>query len=400
MEAERIRAVAARVAMATLRAVRVIAVALALMTLTAACSTGEKHKTTTPTSTTKPPLETHRLDSSLRLDQIQVLGSHNSYHGRPYPQVLTALRNVNPATAIGLEYGHRPLPEQFDAGVRQIELDVYADPEGGKFAKPSLPHTLGIPAPDPAIMGKPGFKVLHQADIDTNSTCLTFVLCLRAVKTWSDAHPGHVPMMILVELKDPVVTPATFDALEAEIRSVLAAEDLITPDDVRGADPSLGHAVRTRGWPALGEVRGRIMLMLDNERDAETELAGHPSLRGRILFAPSAPGDDHAAFAKLNDPRTDAAKIEAALAANMLVRTRADADTLQARANDTSARQSALTGGAQFVSTDYEFPDTRLGPYVVKIPGGTPARCNPVTAPEVCRPTDVEDPRLLSPGDP
>jgi hypothetical protein len=203
--------------------------------------------------------------------------------------------------------------------------------------------------------------------------------------------------MIEVEMKDPDadVTPATFDALEAEIRSVLKPADLITPDTVRGADPSLGHAVRTRGWPTLAATRGRIMLMLDNESDAATLLSGHPSLRGRILFAPSAPGADDAAFAKLNDPIGDATAIRAALAANMLVRTRADADTVQARTNSTTMRQAALVSGAQFVSTDYEVPDSRLGPYVVRIPGGRPARCNPITAPPGCRPTDVEDPRLL-----
>ena len=58
-------------------------------------------------------------------------------------------------------------------------------------------------------------------------------------------------------------------------------------------------------------------------------------------------------------------------------------------------RQAALSGGAQFVSTDYEVPDPRFGPYVVRIPGGKPARCNPITAPPTCRPTDVEDPNLL-----
>jgi hypothetical protein len=139
-----------------------------------------------------------------------------------------------------------------------------------------------------------------------------------------------------------------------------------------------------------------VLFVLDNEALAPIELEGHPSLRGRILFAPSSPGDADAAFAKLNDPIGDAAKIKAALAANMLVRTRADADTLQARSGDTTMRDTALSGGAQFVSTDYEVPDPRFGRYEVRIPGGTPARCNPVTAPPSCRPTDVEDPRLLT----
>ena len=39
-------------------------------------------------------------------------------------------------------------------------------------------------------------------------------------------------------------------------------------------------------------------------------------------------------------------------------------------------RQAALTGGAQFVSTDLEVPDLRFSSYTVKMPGGLPARCN------------------------
>ena len=371
---------------------------LGALTAASACSSGSKPAATKPTRASGAPAPAYRLDDSLRVNQIQVLGSHNSYHASPYPQVLAALRGVNPATAAGLDYAHRPLPAQFDLGVRQIELDVWSDPMGGKYARPTLPTSLHVPLPDPAVMNAPGFKVLHEANIDTHSTCLTFVLCLRAVKEWSDAHPGHVPMMIEVEMKDAKVTPATFDGLEAEIRSVFRPDDLITPDDVRGSDASLGHAVRTRGWPTLGKVRGRILFTLDNEGFASVELQGHPSLRGRILFAPSSPGDDDAAFSKLNDPIHDAAKIKAALAANMLVRTRADADTVQARSDDITMRDTALSGGAQFVSTDYEVPDPRFGPYQVRIPGGTPARCNPVTAPPGCRATDVEDPKLLAPG--
>ena len=74
----------------------------------------------------------------------------------------------------------------------------------------------------------------------------------------------------------------------------------------------------------------------------------------------------------------------------------ASASVVQARANDTTMRDAALSGGAQFVSTDYEVPDARLGPYVVKIPDGTPARCNPVTAPPKCTSADIEHPAALT----
>ena len=123
----------------------------------------------------------------------------------------------------------------------------------------------------------------------------------------------------------------------------------------------------------------------------------HDAERIRIAHAESRRGAwrSRRTEAKLDDPIADSARIKAALAANMLVRTRADADTVQARADDTRTRDAALPGGAQFVSRDDEVRDRRFGPYVVRMPGGTPARCNPVTAPPGCRSTDVEHPSLL-----
>ena len=87
-----------------------------------------------------------------------------------------------------------------------------------------------------AELNQPGFKVLHVQDVDFKSTCLTFVDCLTTVRTWSKAHPQHLPIAILVEAKDdpvidplkmgfvqpPPLTAADFDALDAEIRSVFS----------------------------------------------------------------------------------------------------------------------------------------------------------------------------------
>src|SRR5436190_4560367 len=123
---------------------------LGVLAAATACSSGSKPTAGAPSTTSGAPTPAagYRLDNALRLNQVQVLGSHNSYHASPYPQVLAALRGVNPATAAGLDYGHRPLPAQFAMGIRQIELDVWSDPAGGKYAKPNLPMTLHLPLPD------------------------------------------------------------------------------------------------------------------------------------------------------------------------------------------------------------------------------------------------------------
>ena len=60
-------------------------------------------------------------------------------------------------------------------------------------------------------------------------------------------------------------------------------------------------------------------------------------------------------------------------------------------------RDSAFRSGAQWVSTDYPAPDTQFGKgFVVSIPSGTPARCNPVRLPRDCTSSDIENPTHLT----
>src|SRR5690606_26311301 len=73
--------------------------------------------------------------ADLRLNGIQVIGSHNSYHVAPPEAVVGFLSRFN-RDAEAWNYTHPALSRQLDLGVRQFELDVYADPEGGLFADP------------------------------------------------------------------------------------------------------------------------------------------------------------------------------------------------------------------------------------------------------------------------
>ena len=393
-----------------------LAVALSAI---AACSTGgdsggssSTQSSTERTESSAASTADFPLDATIRLDQVQVLGTHNSYHVQAEPELFAAMLAVAPDLTRTLEYSHAPLTEQLDRyGIRQLELDVFADPDGGMYAEPAALPILGRDPPADPDWRKPGFKVLHVQDVDFGTTCILFVSCLEQVKAWSDAHSGHVPILVLVEGKDEAITleaplewtvpvpigAAELDALDAEIRSVFDEKDLVTPDLVRGDYATLGEAVSSDGWPPLGAVRGRVVFaLLDSSSQRDAYLRGHPTLEGRVMFTNSEPGHDDSAFTNRDDPVAEAGAISAALEANMLVRTRADADTAQARDNDTRMRDAALASGAQLVSTDYEKANPDFGPYVVKISGGTPARCNPVTAPTERRPHDIENPAHLA----
>ena len=154
------------------------------------------------------------------------------------------------------------LTEELDDGARQLELDVYYDPQGGRFADPLGPRTLGqrLDAAVAAEFAKPGFKVMHIPDFDFRSTCIRFVACLQTVKAWSDAHPEHIPIVILINAKDdsPLGTggaaiakfdTAAFDALDAEVASVFSDE---APHHARPGTRQARDAARRPCSPAAG----------------------------------------------------------------------------------------------------------------------------------------------------
>jgi hypothetical protein len=312
------------------------------------------------------PTFDYPLDDVLRLSHIQVKSTHNSYHVQTQGTTVDAWK-----------YTHAPLDKQVgEQGVRQVELDL-------RF-NTSLGH----------------FEVYHLPVLDEQTTCRTLTDCLTVLKTWSDAHRAHHPLVVQFEFKDPFPGDAAesyFETLHAEITSVWPEDRIVTPGKVQGSHATLAEAIQTEGWPLLGKVRGRIVFTIDGINDFQIAYThGRTSLDGRLIFPAAFPGEPYAATIVLNDPIADADVIATALAAHMLVRTRADSDSVEALAGDTTRRDAALASGAQFVSTDYPVSVAGVD-YRVDIPGGTPSRCNPVTAPAECTSEAVEDPDLVGP---
>lgn len=341
-------------------------------------------------------------DKIVHVNQIQVIGSHNSYHSGFAPSERQLLETHHPQTLRGLDYRHQPLASQLSGGVRQIEIDVFNDPQGGKFAHPAIVkmvESAKLPA-DPDFdpdheMDKPGFKVMHVQDLDERASCHTFVKCLTQVREWSKQNPNHLPIFILVETKEgapsempnapkaDVFTPPIFDALDAEIRSVFQPAEMITPDEVRGDAVTLNKAIRTHGWPTLAKARGKVIFLLDQAHAGPVYAEGHPSLRGRLIFTNSTPGVPEAAFVEENDGTKEV--IDDLVKQGYLVRTRTDEGTEQARTNDRTRLDRALSSGAQMLSTDYPSTEpSQWTSYVVKLPGGLIARCNPANKPVTC----------------
>lgn len=323
--------------------------------------------------------------NNLRINQLQLVGTHNSYHLAPDAFAMKTIAAVVPREAESIDNSQRPLHEQFEQlGVRHVELDVYRDPEGKLFDKPfayvqAQKQNLDVPVFDPEQrMSQPGIKVLHSPDFDYRTTVLTFTGALQQIKAWSDANRNHVPIFILTELKSDSFSPMTrplkwttesFQELESEILSVFPRERILTPDDVRGSSETLREAVEQHGWPTVDSQRGKVAFLLDNEGTlANLYLTRSSILAGCLLFTSVNREHPAAAWFKRNDPIGSYDEIVDLVRSGFLVRTRADAGTIQSRKNDSTQRDKAIASGAQLISTDYPEPDQRFSDYSVTLP--------------------------------
>ena len=292
----------------------------------------------------------------MRLNEIQVIATHNSYHVQPEEPRFSEMIARNPRAA-SWGYTHAPLNEQLDSGVRGFELDVYYQPDGY-------------------------FKVLHVPDFDYGTTCDTFVDCLGVIRDWSLASPSHVPIFTHIEVKDrqyptvktkilPVRAPE-LRILEQEIRSVFDGAHLLRPDDLRGPYASPREGLEKRGWPLLDEVRGKCIFILHNRGIHREEfLRGNPTLQGRALFNFAVPGEPDAAFLIRDNPYDES--IPGLVRAGYIIRTR------DGGPNNPSRLQQALQSGAHLISTDYppDEPDGATG-YRVYFDAGAVVRANPI----------------------
>jgi hypothetical protein len=292
---------------------------------------------------------------ALGLQQVQVIGTHNSYHVRKQP--------AN-GRAGDWNYSHAPLDVQLDRGVRSLELDLHW--KNGEF------------------------EVFHVPLVDEGTTCRRLADALATVRKWSDAHPRHVPISFLFELKKEgpgldkrikEVDSAGLDQLDELLKSAFPPAKLISPDDVRAGATTLREAVEKHGWPKLADARGKVLFILhDDGAKRDLYLRDHPSLAGRAMFVRSSPDRDDAAALVMDSPRDD--DIGRLAKAGYLIRTRADADLRGDLAAKVARRDRALASGAHILSTDFPHGEAQEDTgYVVEFSGDAPARANPVNAP-------------------
>ena len=338
------------------------------------------------------------MDANLRIDQVQVVGTAQSYKQRPNSALMGLIRMGGKKDAEALDFALPAIVAQLDNDVRALSFDVAYDPEGGAYKSPAGASMATDLLTEDYVkaMAVPGFKVIHVLDVDYQSSCLALADCLKQVSDWSKAHPRHLPIVIALKTNDtrtpmPGATKpllceeAALDALDGEIRAAFAADQIITPEQMQGTHASLRGSAMAHAWPKLGAARGKVIFVLDDSA-AKTRLyqGARQSLEGRAMFVTADETSPLAAFISITDPVKDGARIQAAVRNGFIVTTRADEDTREARANRTARRDAAFASGAQIIQTNFAAADPAIGNYGVSLADDPAAMCETAPGSEHC----------------
>ncbi len=271
--------------------------------------------------------------TDLRFNEIQMLATHNSYKkkGSDLGKLLIGLGDSF-EMADALKYGYHDFTTQMQSGIRSMEWDIR--------------------------LRRGRFELTHVPLVDARSTAPVMEKALKEIKLFSDANPGHLPIVILIEVKtdwmilDPFLEEIDGDDLE-DLNQMFAdvlGEILWTPSDMTEEGMTLMETVTTNGWPLIRDMLGKVVVVLHPSSFTNPYVDLDPTLATLSMF----PGvyqeqrdQPYAAFIVHNDP--DVAIISGLVDEGFIVRTRIDEDLFF----DSLRYENALMSKAQILSSDY-----------------------------------------------
>ncbi len=272
-------------------------------------------------------------DPTIKLNDIQILASHNSYKG-----MSTSLGRLFVGLgdsfdeARALKYSYQSITDQLQLGIRSMEFDVRKR--------------------------KDSFMLTHVPLVDNSSVAPNFALALEEMRLYSENNPVHIPIILLIEVKtDWMILDHALQQIETEellqldqlIKDQLG-DHLYQPNDLMIGDLTVKETVTTIGWPSIQDMLGKIIIVLHPSEFNDRYEAIDPSMETQAMFIGSYADDlehDYASFIVHND--VDVESIQSLVEQGYIVRTRIDDSLIF----DQSRYMAALSSGAQILTSDF-----------------------------------------------
>jgi hypothetical protein len=272
-------------------------------------------------------------DSSIHLNDIQMIASHNSYKKKG-PAIGRFFVGLGDSfeEAKALKYGYKNITEQLELGIRSFELDIRYRNEK--------------------------FELTHVPLVDPSSQAIDFEMLLEEIYLFSSHQDHHIPIIFLLEIKndwmvlDPLLEDMdqdTFIAFDNLIKTQLK-DHLFTPSDMILEGESLKDVITNQGWPSLTELLNKVIFIMHPDSYNQMYYDNDQTLQTQSMFIGSYYSEnpeDYASFFVHND--VNQSTIETLVDQNYIVRTRIDEQLVF----NESRYLDAISSGAQILSTDF-----------------------------------------------
>lgn len=303
------------------------------------------------------------FSEGVKLNEIAVMGTHNSYQllgTLPKRGLMKTLQIISFGVVENKAvFEMDTFTEQLEQGIRNLEIDIETVDDEGDIS----------------------FIVTHSAIIDNVSSAYNLAKGLEEIAMWSDNNPGHLPIYLLIEPKDDVLSINNMKnfsleyALEFDkvLRQVLG-DRLLTPAQAMGEYESFEEMRKADDWPALTQVTGKIIVLMHPCNVTQEYIDTDISIKTQAMFPMLRFGDidkTYASFILDNDPAGAAENNKKTVDENnLMVRTRADdyPDFSDERYN------FADNCGSHIITTDYPPRSVRendhtytFGGYTIKL---------------------------------
>lgn len=272
-------------------------------------------------------------DPSIKLNDIQMLASHNSYKGmstslgRLFVGLGDSFREAR-----ALKYGYQSITDQLSLGIRSMEFDLRKR--------------------------KDSFMLTHVPLVDNSSVAPNFALALEEIKWYSEHNPRHNPIIILMEVKtDWMILDHALQ--DIEIETLIELDQLIVetlghhlykPSDLMIDDLTVKQTITTLGWPSVHELLGKVMIVLHPNNFNDRYESIDPTMKSQAMFIGSYSDDlDHDYTSFIVHNHVDVESIQSLIDQGYIVRTRMDESLIF----DHNRYMDALISGAQILTSDF-----------------------------------------------
>ncbi len=205
------------------------------------------------------------IDNGAKLIDLQFIATHNSYKKEKsnteklFSKFSTELKNGN--------YAFENITDQLNVGIRSFEFDIFCKRKRNGVS----------------------FHSFHIGGLDMSSNAFDFSACLEEINLWSKSNPNHLPITIIIELKErggmyPYVPVEARDIEDFDALLKNKITNLYTPAQAFEGYKNLNEMRAVEDSPTLAETMSKVLFILHRGNLTEDYIKLDEGYKSQAMF--------------------------------------------------------------------------------------------------------------------